>query len=126
MSIIASGNIIPVLKIYQRKLGADYVVGSRSKMTGNRIDSISEADYSGLDFKVHDSRTILNELGIAADSVVAIGDLPADKGLFEFAGTGRRIAINPRNGIGQFADYVIHDDLAVASPILKELMGLTT
>lgn len=127
ISIIASGNLVPILELYQAKLGADYVVGSRPRMIGNAIDSISEADYSGVDFKVRDCRAILDKLGIGAEAlavgqVAAIGDSRADQGLFQLVAPGPRIAINPRGGIEQHADYVIQDDLGLVIPILEKLM----
>jgi HAD superfamily phosphoserine phosphatase-like hydrolase len=121
VSIIASGSTLPFLRIYQEKLGADYVVGSNPKIEDGRIVAISESDYSGLDFKIRDSKAILDHLGIPGSQVAAIGDSPADRAIFEFA--AKSIAINPKAGIEQHADYVIHDDLAQAIPILRELMG---
>ena len=118
-SIIASGSILPFLQIYQQKLKADYLVGSRPKMNGDVITSISEQDYSGLDFKVRDSRLILEELGIGTDSLLAIGDSPADKGIFELAAVS--IAINPQAGVEEFADYRIDNNLSMAISIIENL-----
>lgn len=119
VSIIASGNTIPLLEIYQRRLGADFLVGSRPKMTGDIIDHISVEDYSGHDFKARDSREVLARLGIPHDVVIAIGDSPADRGLFELA--AKSIAINPKAGVELYADYIIRDDLAAVIPILQNL-----
>ena len=52
---------------------------------------------------------------------MAIGDSPADKGMFELC--AKSIAINPKEDIGEFADYVIKNDLPKAIPILEELMS---
>ena len=120
ISIIASGSILPLLEIYQEKLGVDYLVGSKPRMNDNKIVSICEQDYSGLDFKVRDSKRILDALNIPYSSVVAIGDSPADKGIFELA--AKSIAINPQAGIEKYADYVIQDDLSKAIPILESWM----
>ena len=50
---------------------------------------------------------------------MAIGDSPADKAIFKFA--GRSIAINPKGGTEEFADYIIRDDLSKAINILNTL-----
>ena len=120
VSIIASGNIMPVLEIYKQKLGADYLIGSKPIVEDGLIVSISENEYSGDNFKKRDLEAILMKLNIAHDSVVAIGDSPADKGIFELC--AKSIAINPKEDISDFADYVIENDLSKAIPILKELM----
>ncbi len=118
---------MPVLELYAAELGADYIVGSQPRLINNKIDSISAADYSGRDFKVRDSRAILEQAGIgatelAAGQVAAIGDSRADQGLFELVAPGPRIAINPRGGIEHFADYVIQDDLNKAVEILEKVI----
>lgn len=43
----------------------------------------------------------------------------ADKNIFSFAGTS--IAINAKNGIEEYATYVIKDDLREAVPIIQKL-----
>src|SRR6185369_11441837 len=118
--IIASGSIVPLLELYREKLGANYVVGSKPLVENGFIMGISEADYSGPDFKVRDSAVILDRLAIPHSSVVAIGDSLADRGIFELS--AKSIAINPKPGIEQYADYIIHDDLSKAIPILESLM----
>ncbi|HVQ44344.1 MAG TPA: HAD family phosphatase [Candidatus Saccharimonadia bacterium] len=121
VTIIASGSTVPFLEIYQRRLGADYVVGSRPAMNGAIMGSVTEADYSGPDFKVRDCRVILERLHIPAENVVAIGDSMADQGIFEFAACS--IAIDPHPGIVAYADHVIAHDLTRALPILDRLSG---
>jgi phosphoserine phosphatase len=49
---------------------------------------------------------------------VAIGDSPADRLAFEYAGVS--IAINPRGGVEAAGDYVIQDDLAKAIDIIEQ------
>jgi phosphoserine phosphatase len=124
ITIIASGSSIPLLELYQKKLGADYIVGSKPKVKDGRIVSIREEDYSGPDFKAHDTSIILESLGIPPSQAVAIGDSPADLGLFELAGAS--ISINPRYGIDKHCDYVIHDNLALAIPIIQSLSKAST
>ncbi|HEX3082115.1 MAG TPA: HAD-IB family phosphatase [Candidatus Saccharimonadia bacterium] len=120
ISIIASGSIVPLLEVYQAKLGADYIIGSRPIIKDGRLVSISAAEYSGPDYKVRDSSIILKQLGIPASAVVAIGDSPADRGLFEMAAAS--IAIDPKAGIERDADFTIRGDLSAAIPILERLM----
>lgn len=119
ITIIASGSTIPFLEIYQEKLGADYLVGSKPKMRNGVIESISEDDYSGPEFKVTDSAAIIAKLGIEKSAVIAIGDSPADKGIFAFAATS--IAVNPQSGLEAYADHIVYDDLTRIIPILEFL-----
>ena len=119
VSIIASGSTMQFLSLYQRKLGADYIVGSRPHMKGDVFGTISARDYSGLDFKIRDSKVILDKLGIAGIDVVAIGDSPADLGIFKFA--GQSIGVNAPDSIAPYVDFLIEDDLARAIPILEKL-----
>lgn len=119
VSIIASGSTIPFLEIYNEKLRANYLVGSQPRMNGDAIDSISEGDYSGPDFKVRDSKSILDSLGIPQDTVIAIGDSPADKGIFEYAAVS--IGVNPKTGMEEYIDYTVQDSLANVLPILDSL-----
>ena len=121
ISILHSGNLVPILEYYQNKLNITHTIGTKPKMNGGFIDSISEEDFSGPNFKLEDSKVILNTLNITSDEVIAIGDSPADKSVFEFA--GKSIAINPKEGIEKFADYVIKDDLSKAIDIINRLNG---
>jgi phosphoserine phosphatase len=120
ISIIASGNIMPLLEIYKEKLGADYLIGSNPTVKGGRIVSISFEQYSGHGFKKRDLEVLLKKLNIEHDSVVAIGDSPADKGIFELS--AKSIAIDPKGDIAKHVDYVIEGDISLAVPILKNLM----
>jgi len=119
ISILTSGNLVPILEYYQKKLGISYVVGTKPKMEGNKIESISKEDFSGSNFKLEDSKAILDKLGIKQENVVAIGDSPADKIIFEFA--KKSIAINPKEEIEKYADFQIKDDLSKAIDVLKKL-----
>jgi phosphoserine phosphatase len=119
ISILNSGNLIPILQYYQKKLGISYLVGTKPKMNGNKILSISKEDFSGTNFKLIDSKAILDSLGINQKNTISIGDSPVDKPLFEFA--AKAIAINPKNGIEKFADFRIENDLSQAIKIIKNL-----
>lgn len=119
ISILNSGNITPVLSYYQKLLGISYTVGTHPKMNGDTITGISEEDSPGRDFKVIGVKKILKKLSIQPEDVLAIGDSPADKTMFEFA--GKSIAINPKEGIEKFASYVIENDLSKVIPIIEKL-----
>ena len=79
-------------------------------------------DYPDADFKLFETKKILEALNIEPSETLAIGDSPGDKSRFEFAGVS--IAINPKGGVEEFAGHVIHDDLAQAIPIIKSLNSL--
>ena len=121
ISILHSGNLVQILEYYKNKLDITYIVGTKPKMNGDAIESISEENFSGPNFKLEDSKTILDKLNITPNEVVAIGDSPADKAIFEFA--GKSIAINPKEGIEKYANYVINDDLSKAIDIINKLNG---
>ncbi len=120
ISILASGSIFPVVEHYQKVLDLDYVIGSRPRISDGMIQGISEEDYPDSDFKLFETKKILEALGINASETIAIGDSPGDRSRFEFAGTS--IAINPKGGIEAFADDVILDDLRKAIPIIENLI----
>jgi phosphoserine phosphatase len=121
VSILASGSILPVVEHYQAVLGLDYAIGSRPHIRDGIIEGISEEDYPDSDFKLFETKKILEALHINPSETVAIGDSPGDRSRFEFAGTS--IAINPKGGIEALADHVIIDDLSKAIPIIKELLN---
>lgn len=119
ISIVNSGNIFPILRYYQELLGITHLVGTHPKMEGDIIAGISEEDFPEANFKVAGVRKILEAARITPEETLAIGDSPADKAIFEFA--GESIAYNPKSGIEEFADYVIKDSLADAIPIIQSL-----
>ena len=123
ISILCSGNLVLILDYYKKKLGITHVVGTKPKINENKIISMSEKDFSvsGTGFKLSASKAILNRYNIKASEVVAIGDSPADKSIFEFA--EKNIAINPKEGIDNYADFVIKNDLSKAINILNNLMN---
>lgn len=119
ISILTSGNLLPILEYYQKRLGITYVAGTKPKMKGDTIISISKKDFSGANFKLIDSKIILEKLGIKPENVIAIGDSPADEPLFKFA--EKSIAINPKNGVEKYTDFKIEEDLSKAIDIIKRL-----
>jgi phosphoserine phosphatase len=119
ITILASGSILTVVEHYQKVLSIDYAIGSRPRIRDGVIEGISEEDYPHPDFKLFETKKILEALNIDASQTVAIGDSPGDKSRFEFAGAS--IAINPKGGIEEFASHVITEDLGKAIPIIKQL-----
>lgn len=119
ISILNSGNLIPVLAYYKEKLGITHLVGSKPKMDGNKIVGISQDDYPASDFKLAGCKKILKQEGIKQEEVVAIGDSPADRGVFNFA--KKSIAINPRNGMEKEVDFVINNNLSEVIDIINNL-----
>ena len=117
VSILNSGNIVPVLRSYQKILGITHIVGSEPIIEGSAIQGITEDRCAGSIAKFEGAKRILDSLGIAASETAAIGDSPADRPALEFAGLS--IAINPKGGVESAADYVI-SDLAEAVGILQK------
>lgn len=121
VTILNSGNILPVLFAYQKMLGITYVVGSKPTMRGDTIEGISESQFSGPNFKLEGTKSILSQINVRPDETLAIGDSPADRQVFEFSGVS--IAIDPKGGIEQFADYVVNGDLRSCIKIIEQLSG---
>lgn len=117
ISILYSGNITPILAYYQKLLGIDYVVGTDIKISKDKINGVTKKDFKRT--KLLGINEILNKLSIAEKDCLAIGDSQADKKIFELV--GKSIAINPKESIEQFADYVIKTDLRKAIPIIEKL-----
>lgn len=117
--LLYSGNIEPILRYYQEKLGIDFIVGTKPKVENNTILGISEEDFLSGNWKLAGIQKVLSEIGIKPEETLAVGDSPADKSIFEFA--GKSIAINPKNGIEKEADFVIENDLRNAIPIISNL-----
>lgn len=115
--ILYSGNIEPILQYYQQMLGIDYIVGTKPRLEHDTIVGISPADFPASNWKLAGIKTVLTKLAIKSEETLAIGDSPADKEIFAFAGTS--VAINPKHGIEKAADFVIQHDLRAAIPIVK-------
>lgn len=119
ISILNSGNIQPVLKAYQEILGITHVVGAEPIMDGPILVGITKDQFSGADFKLEGIKNILSGINIQESETLAIGDSPADKNVFEFA--GKSIAINPKGNIAEFANFVINNDLREAINIIEAI-----
>jgi len=119
ISILTSGNILPVLQYYQYKLGISYIIGNNPPIINHKIAKIPPDALPSKDFKVKQVKKILQKLHIKQANVVAIGDSLADKTIFEF--TAKSIAINPKGGIEKYSDFCIQDNLKEAIPIINTL-----
>lgn len=119
VTILASGSIVSILEVYQQELGIDYLVGSQPEISQGKIIGISQDDYPPQGhFKVVGITSILENLELSQAQIVAIGDGRGDIPMFELATT--KLAINPKGGIEEFAEYVI-TDLNQALSIIRGL-----
>lgn len=121
VTILSSGNIMPILRVYQKILKIDYVIGSQPNMDGEIIQGIEEVNFSSGDFKLDESKKILAKLGIKASETMTIGDSRADISKFKFATL--TIAINPNDEIKQYADHIVND-LFQALKLVKKIKDL--
>ena len=117
VTILASGNILPILQFYQQELDLSYIIGVAPVVRDGILQKITLDDMPQKDFKLEESKKILEKVGVQPYEVAAIGDSIADKSMFLFAGTA--IAINPKHGIEEYADYTI-TNLHEAIPILEK------
>ena len=118
ITVLHSGNLVPVLEYYQNLLGIDYVVGNAPRMNGNTIIGIEIEDFASRNFKVDGCQKIIDEIGDKKKDVLAIGDSPADRAVFSLA--DKRIVINPKGGIEQEADIVLKNSLAELISVLAK------
>lgn len=118
ITVIHSGNILPVLEFYQNYLGVDYVIGTSPRVQNGIIQGIELSDFNGRNFKVDGCLEIINTLGIAPNDIIAIGDSPSDQGVFEISNI--KFAINPKGNIADYASYIIKTNLKEVISILNE------
>lgn len=122
ISILNSGNIMPVLQYYQRILRITYMIGTQPVLEGEVIKVMTSKDFPERNYRVKRINQLLAELSVKPHETLAIGDSPSDKKIFAIAGTS--IAINPKAGIEKYADYVIESNLFEAIRIIKMLNGI--
>lgn len=116
ITILSSGNIMPVLRYYKELLGIDYIFGSNPKMTGDIIDNIEISDFSGKDFKYNSCLDIINKLNVGKNEVYGIGDSIHDVKMLSLA--GHKFGIDPKGDFKELVDIVIDDDI---SDVIKYL-----
>lgn len=120
VTVLHSGNITPVLRYYQELLQIDYIVGNKPRMKGDVIEGIEIEDFASRDFKVVGCKDIIAKYGTDKSDIIAIGDSPADKAVFELAGF--RAVINAKGGIEDMADVVLGSSLAELIPHLAKIL----
>lgn len=109
ITVLSSGNIMPVLKYYQELLGIDYILGSMPQIDGEVIRKITLEDFKGRDFKYNACLEIINKLNVKKENVYGIGDSAVDIKMLSLA--GHKFAINPKGGLENEVDIVIRNDL---------------
>ena len=119
VTILCSGNIVPILNYYKDLLEIDYIVGSSPRIINNVIQGIELSDFNGNNFKSDGCVDIIKKEGIAKENIIAIGDSPSDLGMFELAGT--TMAVSPKGSIETQTTYTIDGDLELVIDILKKL-----
>lgn len=120
VTILASGNIMPVLQYYQELLSIDHIVGSHPTMAGETIEGIDATAFPSKNFKVNGIQAILSEIDQKRENIVAMGDSPADKAMFSLSSYA--IAVNPKGDIAEYANAVIGEDLHEAVLLLDQLV----
>jgi phosphoserine phosphatase len=117
ITVLHSGNVLPLLEIYQKRLNIDYIIGSRCKVEAEVISGIEISSYSSQDYKLRESQKIVRKHNCVPSEALALGDSPSDKAVFEYAGLS--IAVNPLFGIEKYADFTVTDDLNEIIKILE-------
>lgn len=120
VSILVSGNVLPVLDFYRELLGIDHTIGMKPAMDGSTILGIPMSEAPDAHFKRRGAQLLLRKLGISGDEVVAIGDSPTDGELFQFSAVS--IAVAPRGGVERLATWVVREDLREALPYLRSCL----
>lgn len=115
ITVLSSGNILPILKYYKELLNIDYIFGSQPKMENNIIQGITINDFEGDDFKYNSCLEIINKYNAKKENIFAVGDSYVDIGMLSLA--GHSFAINPKGGIEKEVDYTINS----LSEIIKYL-----
>ena len=109
ITVLSSGNIMPVLKYYQELLGIDYIFGTMPQMNGEMIEKITLQDFKGTDFKYEACLEIINKYNVEKENIYGIGDSAVDIKMLSLA--GHKFAINPKGGLEENVDIVIENDL---------------
>ena len=116
ITVLSSGNIMPVLRYYKELLGIDYIFGSNPKMCGDIIKNIEISDSSGKDYKYNSCLDVINKLNVEKSKVYGIGDSIHDVKMLSLA--GHKFGINPKGDFKEYVDIVIEDDI---SDVIKYL-----
>ena len=115
ITVLSSGNILPILKYYKELLNINYIFGSQPKMENDIIQGITINDFEGDDFKYNSCLEIIKKYNAKKENIFAVGDSYVDIGMLSLA--GHSFAINPKGGIEKEVDYTINS----LSEIIKYL-----
>ena len=107
ITIVASGNLEPVLRYYQELLNITYVFGSKPNMDGDKIINISESSFRSHDFKYDACFDVIHQYDDEEKKVYGLGDSAVDISMLSLADV--KFAIDPKGGLENHVDYVIHD-----------------
>ncbi len=113
LTILYSGNIIPILEYYQKLLQIDYIVGSQLQMNGDIITGISESDFKSKTYKLDRTKEILQQHNISPSEVIVMGDSVADIPMFDYYDYA--IAIGNNSEIVDHANTQIENDLELVT-----------
>lgn len=109
ITVLCSGNIMPVLEYYKDILGIDYVFGTSPIMNGNRIDYIDETCFKNKEFKYESCKEIIKKLNIKKENIYAIGDSISDIKILSLA--KHTFAVDPKSGIENYANVIIKENM---------------
>jgi phosphoserine phosphatase len=104
-TVIASGDITPVLEAFGGLFGADLVLGTRPAVADGKLARTAKEDVPQPGFKLVWAEAILAERGASWADTVTIGDGPGELDIFARAGLA--IAVNPIGGLDRVADLVL-------------------
>ncbi len=114
--ILASGNICPVVKPYQRAFNAQKVFCSTPTIENGRIVKL---ELSRFGKQLTLIQNYFAEINIAPEKIIAVGDDLSDVKFFKFCGFS--IAFNPKGEAGSYAKQVINGDLNNLCKVLNNL-----
>ena len=117
ITILCSGNIMPVLEYYKKILGIDYIFGTNPIMNGNKIDYINETCFNNKEFKYESCKEIIKKLNVDKENIYAIGDSISDIKILSLA--KHTFAIDPKSDIEKYANVIIKDNMKEIINYLK-------
>ena len=106
ITVLSSGNILPILRYYEELLNINYIFGSKPKMENDIIEGITINDFEGSDFKYNACLEIINKYNAKKENIYGVGDSYVDIKMLKLA--GHSFAINPKGGIEKEVDYTIN------------------
>lgn len=107
ITVLCSGNIMPILEYYKKELNIDYIFGTNPNITQNIITGIAQDDFNNTNFKVDFCKNIIKKHNILKENIYAIGDSISDVKMLDLA--QHKFVINPKSGIEKYADKIIID-----------------